>query len=63
MRKLSLEECKKISFDILCDIADYCEKHDLRYFLSVGITNKSFHANAVHPSNFLDPPGLDPGRH
>lgn len=36
MRKLSLEECKKISFDILCDVADYCESHDLRYFLSVG---------------------------
>ena len=36
MRKLSLEECKKISFDILCDIADYCENHNLRYFLSVG---------------------------
>lgn len=36
MRKLSLEECKKISFFILCDIADYCEKHDLRYYLSVG---------------------------
>ena len=36
MRKLSVEECRKISFDILRDIADYCEKHDLRYFLSVG---------------------------
>ncbi len=36
MRKLSIEECKKISIDILCDIADYCEKHDLRYYLSVG---------------------------
>ncbi|KAI4549293.1 hypothetical protein MG293_001623 [Ovis ammon polii] len=23
--------------------------------------SKSFHANAVHPSNSLDPPGLDPG--
>ena len=36
MRKLSLEECKKISFDILCDVADYCETHGLRYYLSVG---------------------------
>ena len=36
MRKLSLEECRKISLDILIDIAEYCEKHDLRYFLSVG---------------------------
>lgn len=36
MRILTLDECKKISLDILIDIADYCEKNNLRYFLSVG---------------------------
>ena len=36
MEKLTIEECKKISLDILNDIADYCEKNNLRYFLSVG---------------------------
>ena len=33
---VSLQECKDISLAILIDIADYCEKHNLRYFLSVG---------------------------
>ena len=36
MRKLSLQECKDISFDILCDVADFCERNNLRYYLSVG---------------------------
>ncbi len=36
MKKLTLEECKAISLEILLDIADYCERHGLRYFLSVG---------------------------
>ena len=36
MEKLSLEECKKISLDILIDIADFCEKNGITYFLSVG---------------------------
>ena len=36
MRKLSLEECKKISLDILIDIADFCEKNNITYFLAVG---------------------------
>ncbi len=36
MRKLSLEECKKISLDILIDIADFCDKNNITYFLSVG---------------------------
>ena len=36
MRKLSVSECKKISLDILNDIVDFCEKNNLRYYLSVG---------------------------
>lgn len=36
MRKLSLEECKKISLDILIDIAKFCDKNNITYFLSVG---------------------------
>ncbi|MCR4633457.1 MAG: LicD family protein [Erysipelotrichaceae bacterium] len=36
MEKLSLDEVRKVSLDILIDIADYCERNDLRYFLSVG---------------------------
>lgn len=35
-KRVTLEECKKISLDILIDIADYCEKNNLRYYLSVG---------------------------
>jgi len=34
--KISLEEVRKISLDILIDVADFCEKNDIRYFLSVG---------------------------
>ena len=36
MEKLSLEECKKISLDILIDVADYCDRNNLTYYLSVG---------------------------
>jgi len=36
MKKLSIEECRKISLDILTDIADFCEKNGITYFLSVG---------------------------
>ena len=36
MRKLTLEECRKISLDILIDVADFCEKNNITYFLSVG---------------------------
>ena len=35
-RKLSTDECKKISFDILVDVANYCEKNSLRYYLACG---------------------------
>ena len=36
MKELTLEECKKISLEILIDIADFCDRHGLRYFFSVG---------------------------
>ena len=36
MKRLTIEECKQISLDILTDIADFCEKNDITYFLSVG---------------------------
>lgn len=34
--KLTLEECRKISLDILIDIRDFCDAHGLTYYLSVG---------------------------
>ena len=36
MKELTLEECKQISLEILIDIADYCDKHGITYFLAVG---------------------------
>lgn len=36
MRKITLEEKKKISLDILIDVADFCEKNSITYFLSCG---------------------------
>lgn len=34
--KLSLEECRKISLDILIDVRDFCDRNNITYFLSVG---------------------------
>lgn len=34
--ELSKEECKKISLDILIDVAHFCDEHDITYYLSVG---------------------------
>lgn len=31
-----IHELQKIEFDILCDIDDFCRKHDIRYFLCGG---------------------------
>ena len=36
MRKLSLDECKEISLNILIDVADFCDQHKITYFLAVG---------------------------
>ncbi len=35
-QKIDLEECRDIALDILIDVADFCEKHEITYFLSVG---------------------------
>ena len=34
--KLSVEQCREISLDILKDVARFCDEHDITYFLSVG---------------------------
>ena len=36
MKPISFEEAKKIEFDILCHIADFCDAHGLQYFLAYG---------------------------
>lgn len=36
MEKLNIEKCKKISLDILIDVANFCDNHGITYFLSVG---------------------------
>ena len=48
MREIILEEAKKIEFDILKNIADFCEKNNLRYFLAYGTL-----IGAVRHSGFI----------
>lgn len=36
MREIGLEERKKLQLDILLDVASFCEKHGIIYFLSSG---------------------------
>lgn len=36
MKEIALEEIKKITFDILVNVAEFCEKNDIRYYLSYG---------------------------
>ena len=36
MKELSFEESKKVELDILLAVADFCEKHNLTYFLAYG---------------------------
>jgi lipopolysaccharide cholinephosphotransferase len=36
LKKLTLEEIKKIELEILCYFADFCEKNSLRYYLAGG---------------------------
>lgn len=36
MRRINVEEMKKIQLDILADVAKYCDEHDISYFLSGG---------------------------
>lgn len=35
-RKLTIEEQQKISYSILCDVADFCEAHSIKYYLACG---------------------------
>lgn len=35
-RKATIEEAKSISFDILCSVAEFCDKNNLRYYLACG---------------------------
>ena len=35
-QKMTLKECKEISLDILIDVAEFCEKNNITYYLSVG---------------------------
>ena len=36
MRKMSLDEMKIIQFDILVDVARFCEENSIRYYLTYG---------------------------
>lgn len=36
MLRLTTDECKKISLDILIDVANFCEKNKITYFLACG---------------------------
>ena len=36
MKPISFEQAKKIEFEILCHIADFCDAHGLQYFLAYG---------------------------
>lgn len=36
MKELTIEEHKKLALDILIDVADFCEKNGIRYFLAYG---------------------------
>lgn len=35
-KRMSLQEIQKLSLDILIDIADFCERNDISYFLACG---------------------------
>lgn len=35
-RKIDLKEHQQIMFQILCDYADFCDKHNLKYYLDAG---------------------------
>ncbi len=36
MRRIDIEELKKLQLDILCNVHDFCEKNNITYFLSSG---------------------------
>ena len=36
MRKLKLDEIKRIELEILKSVVEFCEEHDITYFLAYG---------------------------
>ncbi len=36
MRKMSLEECKRVELDILLDVAKFCDENSITYFIAYG---------------------------
>lgn len=36
LKQLTVDECKKISLDILIDVAKFCDENNITYYLSVG---------------------------
>ena len=36
MKEITIEEKKKLSLEILCEIHDFCEKNDICYYLDYG---------------------------
>jgi lipopolysaccharide cholinephosphotransferase len=49
MKKLKLEEIKSLQIDILKYVAEFCEKKDLRYFLSYGTLLGAIRHNGYIP--------------
>lgn len=47
--KLSLEEIKNLQTDILVKVADFCEKHNLKYFLAYGTLLGAIRHNGYIP--------------
>lgn len=48
-RKLSIDECKQISFNILCSVADFCESNNIRYYLACGTLLGAIRHNGYIP--------------
>ena len=49
MRKLDQKDIKKYSFEVLCDIHEICEKHDISYSLTGGTLIGSIRHNGFIP--------------
>lgn len=48
-RKLTIEEIKKISLDILVDVATFCENNDITYYLACGTLLGAIRHNGFIP--------------
>lgn len=49
VREISLEESKRLELDILLDVAEFCEKHQLKYFLTYGTLIGAFRHKGFIP--------------